>query len=372
MCHCDTCRHGSGVLCTSYYPLPLAAAPPSLRGLKAHSSTAAITRYFCGTCGCHVFRARHKPRMGEEAALEWEVATGTITDETTDGPAGDECSGPRYSRHMNVADTRDGGLSVWLPELDGVVLEVVDAAAAHSLPAVQAADGDGGVLPGRCLCGNVRFHITRPDEDASRQPHSPFPDLMIPYCDGGPAIPNPGDVKWWLRPPLEANAEQPEATGGGRYLAGTCACRSCRLSSGFEIQTWAFVPRANIVFHVPFPADNEPGRVLLLPLNFDILPPGILTPHASSEGVQREFCGVCGATVFWHDAERPELIDVSVGLLSASSSSSSGDGARAESWLDWWRRRVSFSEDAELGRAGLAGRRARELVDGLERGLLSV
>jgi hypothetical protein len=34
---------------------------------------------------------------------------------------------------------------------------------------------------------------------------------------------------------------------------GTCVCNSCRLSSGFPIQTWAFVPKSNI-----FNADGSP------------------------------------------------------------------------------------------------------------------
>ena len=60
--------------------------------------------------------------------------------------------------------------------------------------------------------------------------------------------------------------------------------------------------------------------------------------YASSEGVTREFCGTCGATVFWHCDERPDLIDVSVGLFDPE------QGARVEGWLDWWTDRVSFEE----------------------------
>lgn len=60
----------------------------------------------------------------------------------------------------------------------------------------------------------------------------------------------------------------------------------------------------------------------------------------SSLGVYREFCGTCGATVFWHCDERPGVVDVSVGLLRSVS------GARAEDWLEWATGRVSFAEDA--------------------------
>ena len=73
-------------------------------------------------------------------------------------------------------------------------------------------------------------------------------------------------------------------------------------------------------------------------LDFATLPKGILRSYRSSPGVIREFCPGCGATIFWHNHDRAELIDVSVGLFNAS-------GARAEDWLDWWMHRVSFAEE---------------------------
>jgi hypothetical protein len=51
--------------------------------------------------------------------------------------------------------------------------------------------------------------------------------------------------------------------------------------------------------------------------------------------------------------ERPDLVDVSVGLLDSS------QGALAEDWLEWHKERVSFSEDAI----------SEPLVEALEHGL---
>ena len=56
-------------------------------------------------------------------------------------------------------------------------------------------------------------------------------------------------------------------------------------------------------------------------------------------------------------------MDVSVGLLDAA------EGARAATWLDWWTERVSFSEDAALGRTGTAAEMAVRLVNELETNL---
>ena len=172
---------------------------------------------------------------------------------------------------------------------------------------------------------------------------------MLPYITTPKeTISNPSDAKWWLRP-------------NDRYLAGTCACKSCRLTSGFPIQTWTFVPRANIFFTVP----SEKGGSETLPLDFEELRKrgAVLEGYDSSDGVTREFCPGCGATVFWHDKWRPELMDVSVGLLDDES------GARAEPWLDWWTGRVSFVEDARNGREGRFADAEADLVSRLESGL---
>lgn len=97
----------------------------------------------------------------------------------------------------------------------------------------------------------------------------------------------------------------------------------------------------------------------------------VLKGYESSEGVMREFCGVCGATVFWHDKWRLEVVDVSVGLLDA------GEGARAEVWLEWWGGRVSFEEDAvrdgddEGSEEGRVNVEEWDLIPALGRGLLA-
>jgi hypothetical protein len=82
--------------------------------------------------------------------------------------------------------------------------------------------------------------------------------------------------------------------------------------------------------------------------------------YQSSENVTRSFCSVCGAIVFFALSERDQnsatmLLDVAIGLLDAP------EGARAESWLEWWTKRLSFREDA-VGRAD-------SLVEGMEKGL---
>ncbi|KAH7311334.1 Mss4-like protein [Stachybotrys elegans] len=328
LCHCSTCRHTTGLLCTSYLSLPCSN----------------MSLYFCAVCGCHTFRSQFNTSIpgsyADLAGLDWQVATGVITDSSDDGFS------LGLGGHLRVEETQDGGLANW-----------ISTEARHGdQDSTPISSPNHDLLPASCQCGNVNFFVTRPNAD-SALPHSGFSDLIIPFHTGSPDIPNPNDVKWWLR---ENN----------KYLAGTCACQSCRLVSGFEIQTWAFVPRCNIFFRTKTDSSvgdqaesSGRGQPAVIPLDFNQLLDGVLQSYESSEGVLREFCPGCGATIFWHDKWRPDLIDVSVGLLRAP------EGARADTWLEWCAHRVSFDEDAETGRSGWAKTWARGLIDRLASGV---
>lgn len=363
LCHCHACRHMSGILCTSFLPV-VEPSQNSLGGLASYSSTERSISYFCPTCGCHVFACtRETPSSpGDEDTAQWAVATGTIVGCPTEpGPPSHEpISELEWDWiHDGVSSTKDGGLSIWI--------NPKSQPPSSTTTSSSTITPESAILPASCHCGTVRYHITRPDS-SSTLPHSPFPDLTVPFCDTDPNIvKNPSDVKWWLRP----GHRQDKKT---RYLAGTCACRSCRLASGFEIQTWAFVPRSNIFIYSTSPHTNDASpranddQTTPQQLDFETIPPSLLTRYQSSPDVFREFCPRCGASVFWHNAGRPELIDVSAGLLEAADG-----GARAEGWLDWWTGRVSFAEEAGHmdvpGEQTTASLRAKSLISSLERGM---
>ncbi|KAH8884214.1 hypothetical protein GQ53DRAFT_752269 [Thozetella sp. PMI_491] len=334
ICHCNTCRHHTGLLCTSYLPI-VEPSRESLRELIEYTSSKS-SRWFCKTCGCHIFRS---------SAGAWSVATGVIARSPSSVPPPENDGRVDVTwAHRFEGDTKDGGLSNWLRgnpiETTSVPKDVLARQVGTTLePALSAS----------CHCSNVHFTITRPDVSSSL-PRSNFSDLILPYCSTpSELVSNPANEKWWL------------CDGRTKYLAGTCVCRSCRLISGFEIQTWTFVPRSNILFQdSSSPGSGQEGQTI--PLDFTSIPSGILQSYESSPGVIREFCPKCGATVFWHDKWRPDLIDVSVGLLQAN-------GARAEDWLSWCLDRVSFAEDVVNDRQGDAAVWAGKLVDALGRGL---
>ncbi len=141
---------------------------------------------------------------------------------------------------------------------------------------------------------------------------SPWPDVLIAdhLNQKGPE-----GEPWWL----QAN--------GTRFLAGVCACNSCRLDTGTETIQWAFVPTVDI--HLDAGGEKP----------FE-LPFGTLNAYGSSKGVVRYHCSVCGASVFFTSDQRENLVDVAIGLMAAT------EGARAESWLHWATERLSFREDA--------------------------
>ncbi|KAK1776385.1 hypothetical protein QBC45DRAFT_333151 [Copromyces sp. CBS 386.78] len=372
-CHCTACRHMSGELFTSY--VALSSAPASLIGLTKyhsdpdHPNLESTCYCFCSTCGCHVFQRSSyysdsdasNDGNNDKEQFEWSVATGVITSSKNDNP-----SSRIQWQHQNADDTKDLGLSLWLPAAFTSTPNVSQKANkilhTSTPPSTRNTNGLDHILPAACHCKRISFHLFRPSQ-ASTLPHRGYPDAMYSYAvEPERLTSNPHDEKWWLRGPeaqctSTSNRTPPidENTSFTRYFAAACVCKSCRLASGFEIQCWAFVPRCNIQF-----ASVE-GT-----LDFNALPPGLLKRYGSSPGVWREFCPTCGATVFYHAEKAKDVIDVSVGLFDGDMCDK---GARVEDWLEWGRGRVSYAEGVREGRKGGMADWAERLLEGLEGGM---
>lgn len=302
LCHCNSCRRANGTLCSP--SLLLATRPACVSDLRSYKVSATTTRFFCSLCGTNICRY-------SSDSDSWHLRSGVVQRIIGDEQVFSKLE--EIVQHQFVGDTKDGGLASCLTNAENEPIrqsrQHADQQSLDSSQEVLPKWSDRSSLEAACHCGSVRFLITRPNE-ASKRCSSPWPDLIRPYHSQSSK--NEDDQKWWLR-------------GRGKYLAGTCACRSCRLAFASPITCWAFIPKANLF--------RPDGRSF----EFDIAE---LASYESSKGTYRNFCRSCGTPMFWHNGERPDLIDVSVGIFRAE------EGARAESWLEWWTERVSFIEDA--------------------------
>ena len=278
----------TGQLAASFVVIP-SASRPDISHLSSYASSNTLTRFFCPNCGAHVATFDE---------TEWEFCSGIL-----------ECTSGLLDRvQLWVADTGDGGLSAWLPQIgsknskrflasrdseeatDVMISQWSKHGRKDNEVAKDASEKDR--LYGSCHCKCVEFYITRP----SGEP-------------GG----HPEHGKWWLR------------DGGQRYSAYLEADESCRLTTGYELSSWLVIPHINV-----FTTDGEP---------FDIQGSN-LRQYDSSPGVHRFFCSRCGATAFYRsDSRTLDIWDIAVGLLWSKS------GARAQDWLEW-STEVNFVHDA--------------------------
>lgn len=130
---------------------------------------------------------------------------------------------------------------------------------------------------------------------------------------------------------------------GRKFLGIMCACNSCRLDVGMEFQAWVPIPTINMSL------DSEGTKP------FSSFKIGTLKEFRSSQKVSRYHCGTCGASVLYVIDDRPGLVNVAAGAFDAP------EGARADSWVEYWTARLSSREDAMS--------RAESLVSGMDKGL---
>ncbi|KAK4040181.1 hypothetical protein C8A01DRAFT_15903 [Parachaetomium inaequale] len=353
-CHCTSCRHVTGALRASdaVWPGPsgdiLSAAAAAENGtgtvpLKRYPHSPRVNVLFCGRCGSGLFfeegweqgaAAGLGSRPGEAKYL---VFTGALSVDV----GGEAWRGglPPLVRgdHIFVGDTVDGGAVGWLRGVNGdgeparvwlgrrdkseEVPPGVAWPAVGSLPAygvdLKAAEGNKGDVPIRCHCRGIDL-VLRAGE-AQRE----FEEMQ-----------RKGEELPWFVDPVTHKG-----------MGSLDACDSCRIAAGSEVYNWTFALLRHISFAGAdpqgFPEDTAHLRAATSAKEGEARDPrfGTIAFYASSPDVQRYFCGRCSATLFYAVDERPDIVDVAVGLLD------SPDGARAESAISWsfggemsWRR----------------------------------
>jgi hypothetical protein len=306
-CHCDTCRFSTGALAVAYLTLTTSPSEKSLKNTTGYRTSAGYTRLFCKECGCNAF-------IRGDLDGSWICSAGIV--EFKDDPSGDEQGSRNVSKllfHEYVGDAKDGGLATFLTKVGGRAVpcytteppgetskaEAIEDAELQRLrntavqPSSTTVRQRGDMLELSCHCGGCQLRIAQPPYDESSQ--------------------------GWFVP----------QTNRKKYYARFCGCRSCRLTLGFSLQPWTYIPPSQI-----FTRSNEP-----IVLSSNINEPVQLEKlkwFKSSETVLRSFCSVCGASVLYQPFERPYIVDISVGVLR-----SKFGHALVGEWLEWDRSVVS-------------------------------
>ncbi|RVD84886.1 uncharacterized protein DFL_003223 [Arthrobotrys flagrans] len=304
ICQCNTCRHTTGNLAAGSisFPNSLGIPKPDVSNLVEYKTSEHLSRYFCGTCGAHICTIESDC---------WDAMTG-IVDQTGDllerlniwaDDTGDGGFGAFFTQHKGgkVKNYRTNGRKA-TGEIETVAEETIKEHMAKSKAIVATETNEfresDEKLRCRCHCGGVDFYLTLPN------PHTPGPD---------PNKLDRNDGFWWLT--------------GKKYRASICSCESCRRCSGFEINPWIYVPKANVLW--------KDGKLM----QFN---EGTLKSYESTPGaVIREFCMVCGAKVFYRAPKRREpsgVLDVASGLFV-------GVDSRVEEWFKW-EPETGFEDDA--------------------------
>jgi hypothetical protein len=228
----------------------------------------------------------------------------------------------RIVSHIFVGDTIDGGATCWLrmPNEDGSEAKRFQKRQdGQEFPAEwpdtstlkgYETHSEEEFLPIHCHCNGVNLRLYR-----------------------GNYIGKPKEeLPWFID---DKNLKQ---------IASFDACDSCRSHCGIDILNWTFASLQNISFTnstSKFPATMHELKAAIDAQDHNL---GTLGYYQSSPNVHRHFCKVCSATVFFARDERPDIVDIAVGLLD------SADGARAEGFLSWTLGGgVAFADDFKGG-----------------------
>ncbi|KAK4158761.1 hypothetical protein QBC43DRAFT_328393 [Cladorrhinum sp. PSN259] len=346
-CHCNSCRHVSGCMSGSRALLWNDDEPDmfsdadmesSSGRLRVYKYSESMTLVFCGRCSSPLF-ARDAGSSPAQKVKLW-VCTGVLMKHNIKLEVD-------WGYQVFVGDTVDGGVSNWLKGkrwlgAGGKSEEVKEEG--EYWPAVESDEGKKvgdmkGEFPGnvrlKCHCGGVDFLVKAGEAQREFEEQAKKGEEKLP---------------WFVD----------EVTH--KSLGTLDGCDSCRVWSGVEVMNWTFALLKHIGFgdgSEGFPADTRALKAAVGE-DYNTHPEegdkfGTLAYYASSPDVQRYFCSRCAACVFYCVDDRPEQVDVAVGLLHAQ------EGARAERMISWeFGGQISFRED-------MAGTWRENLLDTVER-----
>lgn len=271
----------------------------------------------CGTCSSPLF-FHHK---------KGDVEFVSVLIASLDNIPGVEVA--RITDHIYVGDTIDGGASSYMLHPNGTGDDKplprwsgwrqndsgLDVSWPTGEPVAKKESSQKDLIPFYCHCKGVNFMLRRPTVAFKDTPEDKLPRFIGPKTKK-------------MRTPFDA-------------------CSSCRLVSGAHVTTWTFA----LLEHIEIPGTGkaiatdtadlkaQTEAVMKGEANEGL---GTLAFYASSPDVQRYHCSKCSATIFYAVDDRPDMVDITVGLFDAE------EGARAESFLGWTGT-MNWMEDVEGG-----------------------
>ncbi|KAI3324394.1 Mss4-like protein [Xylariaceae sp. AK1471] len=319
-CHCTSCRHVTGALYSNNVPWHGDSETIRASSLQRYVFSERLTILFCGTCSSTMFFEKRAAEEGEGTdGISYGVLTGVLANVNIPNLV-------KIMDHIFVGDTLDGGATPWLchvnsdgtrPRLWKGRKEQSEELMTATWPTVEdctgkgkaAAAADSEEFPVRCHCGGVDLVLRRPIADFAAKKRSELP---------------------WFVDPVTNKA-----------LAAFDPCDTCRLSAGVDIFNWTFTllrhlafprldPNTNTRKQPGFPESSIELKNVISTTTQNRDPRwGTLAFYESSPDVQRYFCSRCSACVFYAADDRPEMVNVAIGLLDSQ------NGARAEGLLSW-------------------------------------
>lgn len=306
-----------GALTVQETAWPQAKDQVDITGLGLYEFSKKTTLRFCKTCSSLMFYEQtHEPK-------KLGVFTGVLKNVNDDLI--------KFTDHIYVGDTIDGGASVWYrrPNKDGAEIPRLltrEDEVSWNWPGpvdqerIKRAEAQDS-LPLWCHCKGINLRLHR--GDYANVPRDQLPDHVDPRTN--------------------------------KFRASFDACDSCRLQFGNDMVNWTFT---ELKYLTQADGGDFPDTAPDLKAAVEAGDPsiGTLALHKSSPDVQRYFCKVCSASAFYAYDGDPGRVDIAVGLLEAI------DGARAESFLSWaYGDDPSYVEDMKGGwREGLAQRVQRD------------
>ncbi len=259
-----------------------------LSTLTAYQSSKSITRWFCSTCGAHLLGAF---QLGD--TKKWLVSAPSVDaeEEVWD-----------FAGHVFAGSTRDGGLATLMQDIGGKEMGLWETWSGKSAPWRPPTQptikpevlvrGQDDHLYAHCHCGGIELYVSRPTGDET------FTEVD------------------------ENNVRRHKH----KWLAIHDVCNSCRLTISTWVISWFFPTRSHVTLAdgSPYPADGIFGTA---------------KAYSSSAGVDRTFCGKCGAAVSYTCDDRRHIVDVAAGLLDTRD-------VRAEDWLEWRTYKLAWEDDA--------------------------